>query len=93
MIIKELSKFELEVLRKKLRWRSRRSLLELDLILQKFVDSDSFNFLDSRDLLTYQQMLEFEDGYLLSLFLNQQSAENELVQSVVDVILKERNIM
>jgi antitoxin CptB len=93
LIIKELSKFELEVLRKKLRWRSRRSLLELDLILQKFVDSDSFNFLDSRDLLTYQQMLEFEDGYLLSLFLNQQSAENELVQSVVDVILKERNIM
>lgn len=93
MIIKELSEFELEVLRKKLRWRSRRSLLELDLILQKFIYSDGFSCLDSRYLLTYQQMLEFEDGYLLSLLLNQQSAENELVQSVVDVILKELNIM
>lgn len=93
MIIKELSEFELEVLRKKLRWRSRRSLLELDLLLQKFIDSDGFSCLDSRYLLTYQQMLEFEDGYLLNLLLNQQSAENELVQSVVDVILKELNIM
>ncbi len=93
MIIKELSEFELEVLRKKLRWRSRRSLLELDLILQEFVDSSDFSVLDSKYLLTYQQMLEFEDGYLLNLLLKQQNSENELVQLVVNIILKESVIM
>jgi len=93
LIIKELSEFELEVLRKKLRWRSRRSLLELDLILQEFVDSSDFSVLDSKYLLTYQQMLEFEDGYLLNLLLKQQNSENELVQLVVNIILKESVIM
>ncbi len=88
MIIEKTSKPEIAVLSKKLKWRSRRSLLELDLILKDFVDSSNFNILEYEDLLVYQEMLEYEDSYLLSLLLQQQTTCSDRIARIVDIILR-----
>ncbi len=53
--------------RNRLRWRSRRGLLELDLLLVPFVD-DGFESLDAEGQAAYARMLEEEDPDLLSWF-------------------------
>jgi succinate dehydrogenase flavin-adding protein (antitoxin of CptAB toxin-antitoxin module) len=88
LIIEKTSKPEIAVLSKKLKWRSRRSLLELDLILKDFVDSSNFNILEYEDLLVYQEMLEYEDSYLLSLLLQQQTTCSDRIARIVDIILR-----
>ena len=41
---------DVDLLKKKLQWRSRRSLLELDLILSKFIHGQNFNSLTTNFL-------------------------------------------
>lgn len=46
---------------RRLAWRCRRGLLELDLILQRFV-SNQFKQLDSKELIAFDALLELPDN-------------------------------
>ena len=78
-----------DILRKKLRWRSRRSLLELDLLLNKFVNSDIFDAFTMQKLDTYQAMLNWDDDYLLSLLCKNIKHLDKDVTEIVELIMKE----
>lgn len=78
-----------DILRKKLRWRSRRSLLELDLLLNKFVNSDVFDAFTMQKLETYQAMLNWDDDYLLSLLCKNIKHLDKDVTEIVELIMKE----
>jgi antitoxin CptB len=78
-----------DILRKKLRWRSRRSLLELDLLLSKFVNSEVFDAFTMQKLESYQAMLNWDDDYLLSLLCKNIKHLDQNVTEIVEVIMKE----
>jgi len=48
----------------RLRWRSRRGLLELDLVFERFL-ADRFDALDARQLEAYRRLLAWPDNDLL----------------------------
>jgi antitoxin CptB len=52
----------------RLRWRSRRGLLENDLVLTRFLDAQLENMTDG-DVSGYDQLLELTDNDLLDLIL------------------------
>lgn len=59
---------EHRLFREKLKWRSiRRSMLEVDLHLTKFIDRDGLDQLDIDELYLYEQILELPDNELLRL--------------------------
>jgi antitoxin CptB len=63
--------------RARLRWRSRRGLLENDLILTRFLDAHEERLSDEEvDALT--RLLTLPDNDLMSLLLGQNSPETEL---------------
>jgi succinate dehydrogenase / fumarate reductase iron-sulfur subunit/antitoxin CptB len=45
---------------KRIRWRSRRGLLELDLVLERFL-ARKFDSLDAREMAAYRRLLELDD--------------------------------
>ena len=53
---------ELEI--KRIRWRSRRGLLELDLVLERFL-AGHFATLDERQLQAYRRLLDLPDNDFL----------------------------
>ncbi|VAW63095.1 Succinate dehydrogenase flavin-adding protein, antitoxin of CptAB toxin-antitoxin [hydrothermal vent metagenome] len=68
-----------------LRWRCRRGMLELDIILNQFVDNQ-YVLLDTQQKNTFDQVLDYPDQLLFDLFLGyMQSSDNkvsELVQTI-----------
>lgn len=65
-----------------LRWRCRRGMLELDLMLQAFVDKE-VPMLSEAELIIFDHLLDYPDQVLLELFLNQtQSSDKEISQFV-----------
>lgn len=68
-----------------LRWRCRRGMLELDILLNGFLDK-SYKKLTVRQKNTLDQMLDYPDQLLFDLFLgHMQSSDNsvsELVQTI-----------
>ena len=75
-----------DVDKNKLRWRSRRGLLELDLLLVNFVD-DGFDELSPDQQGHYRRLLEEEDPDLLSWFSRSAVAEDPDFQALVEHIL------
>ncbi|WP_434778684.1 succinate dehydrogenase assembly factor 2 [Neisseria sp. Ec49-e6-T10] len=69
-----MSKFD-EVERKRIRWRTRRGLLELDLILQKFLDQD-FDQLNDHDMTIYCQILDLPDTEFLDIVNGKAEPQN-----------------
>lgn len=68
----------------RLRWRSRRGLLELDLILQSFLDHYEFNLSES-ERLAYEGLLEQTDPELLGLILG---TEKKRVAPEQEILIK-----
>jgi len=68
-----------------LRWRCRRGMLELDILLNDFLDK-SYEKISSQQKNTLDQMLDYPDQLLFDLFLgHMQSSDNsvsELVQTI-----------
>jgi len=65
-----------------LRWRCRRGMLELDLMLQAFVDKE-VPMLSRDELVIFDRLLDYPDQVLLELFLDQtQSSDKEISQFV-----------
>lgn len=72
--------------RNKLRWRSRRGMLELDLLLIPFFD-EVFSDLSETDQQTYIELLEQDDPDLLSWFNRKEVPEDDALASLVNRIL------
>jgi succinate dehydrogenase / fumarate reductase iron-sulfur subunit/antitoxin CptB len=72
--------------KQKLKWRSRRSLLELDLYFECFLQKNGLEQLTDNELWAYHELLEFEDGDLLLLFQGKERLVSHLQQTVVDKI-------
>lgn len=68
-----------------LRWRCRRGMLELDILLNDFLDK-AYDKLNTQQKNTLDQVLDYPDQLLFDLFLgHMQSSDNnvsELVQSI-----------
>ena len=75
---------EMEVNR--LRWRSRRGMLELDLLLLPFYD-EVFHELDEETQLTFVHLLEQDDPDLLQWFSRKSVPEDARLAQLVETIL------
>lgn len=67
-------------------WRSRRSLLELDLYFDKFIKSGGFAQLSDEELNNYNELLEMEDSDLLLLFQGKVRLADSVLQSLIDKV-------
>ena len=73
----------------RLLWASRRGMLELDLILQPFVEK-IYPSLSAEEQQLYQQLLECEDQDLFVWFLRRQEPEDPDLQRIVSIIRESR---
>ena len=70
-----------------MRWRSRRGMLELDLLLLPFVD-EVFCSLHYYEQLVFIKLLEQEDPELLRWFSKKGRSEDAELQEMVEKVLK-----
>jgi len=68
-----------------LRWRCRRGMLELDLILRSFVDQ-GMGELSETELITFDRLLDYPDQLLLELFLKQTLSSDKEISQLVERI-------
>ncbi|MFC4158493.1 FAD assembly factor SdhE [Chitinimonas lacunae] len=66
----------------RIRWRSRRGLLELDLVLQRFL-AHEFEHLDEATLAAYDDLLMLPDNDLLDLVDGRTDSDDPRFQSLV----------
>lgn len=66
-------------------WASRRGMLELDLVLQPFVEN-IFPTLDTSDQQLYEQLLEEEDQDLFVWFMRRGDPEDPNLLRMVNII-------
>ncbi|MEE9254996.1 MAG: succinate dehydrogenase assembly factor 2 [Pseudomonadales bacterium] len=71
---------------RRLWWRSRRGLLELDLLLVPFVESE-FTSLSAAQQKDYERLLEQEDPVLLEWFERRSQPDDEALGQLVERIL------
>jgi len=72
---------------KRLRWRSRRGLLELDLVLERFL-AQGFELLTSSQLDAYRQMLELPDNDFLDAVNGKTDLADAHQMEVLDILRK-----
>jgi len=70
---------------RRLRWRSRRGLLENDLLLSRFLDRQGVT-LDGTSLATLGRLLECEDQDLWALLSGRERCDDPALQAMVDRI-------
>jgi len=75
---------ETEELRR-LRWRCRRGLLELDIVLQRFLDQEYGN-LDDSQRQAFNELLELSDNTLLAYLNKQEQPEDTRLRDVLATI-------
>lgn len=68
-----------------LRWRCRRGMLELDLILRTFVDQ-GMEQLSETELNAFDRLLDYPDQLLLELFLKQTLSSDKEISQLVERI-------
>jgi antitoxin CptB len=73
----------------RLMWASRRGMLELDLILQPFVE-DHYDRLSEEDKLRFHALLELEDQQLFNWFLKKEKPLQGDMQRIVTIIYDSR---
>jgi antitoxin CptB len=67
---------------RRIRWRSRRGLLELDLVLERFLARD-FALLDQAGLIAYRRLLELEDNDFLDAVDGKVELEDPALMAIV----------
>ncbi len=70
----------------RMRWASRRGMLELDLVLEPFVVA-RYAELDEQDRLRFQQLMVCEDQDLFSWFLRRERPDDEELNAIVKKVL------
>jgi antitoxin CptB len=73
----------------RLKWASRRGMLELDLILQPFVE-DHYANLAEDDRLRFEVLLEMEDQQLFAWFMQREQPQDPQMQRIVNLIYESR---
>ena len=73
----------------RLMWASRRGMLELDLMLQPFVEKH-YDQLDQTDQQLFQELLELEDQQLFLWLVRSEQATDINTQRIVDIICESR---
>jgi antitoxin CptB len=73
----------------RLKWASRRGMLELDLILQPFVE-DHYANLSEDDRLRFEGLLEMEDQQLFAWFMQREQPQDPQMQRIVNLIYESR---
>jgi antitoxin CptB len=71
-------------------WASRRGMLELDLILQPFIENVYKN-LDDIDQKSFDMLLEEQDQDLFNWFLKKEEPENENLLRIVKIVREKSN--
>ncbi|MCB1685774.1 MAG: succinate dehydrogenase assembly factor 2 [Pseudomonadales bacterium] len=74
----------LEARRNRLRWRSRRGMLELELLLQPFVSS-RLAVVDGRLLEAFERLLDCEDWDIFNWLQERETAPNEFSHLLAEV--------
>ena len=74
----------------RMRWASRRGMLELDLVLEPFVTA-RYALLDEQDRRRFQQLLQCEDQDLFAWFLRRERPQDEELAAIVSQILEFAN--
>ena len=72
---------------KRLRWHSRRGMLELDVLLVPFVD-EAFEQLPAEDRARYKALLDEEDTDLFAWFLERIEPEDDDLKRIVNLVLE-----
>ena len=70
----------------RLRWRSRRGMLELDLLLVPFFD-EKFEALTGEEQQNFAKLLEQDDPELIEWFARRERAQDDSLQNLVTMIL------
>ena len=68
-----------------LRWRCRRGMLELDIILNEFLDK-AYNSLDQEEKNMLDQMLDYPDQLLFDMFLGHMESSDKGISALVTKI-------
>lgn len=76
--------------RNRLFWASRRGMLELDLVLQPFLD-DVYPTLETEDKERYHKLLESEDQDMFGWFLRREVPDDPDLQKIVQIIRDSRS--
>jgi len=70
----------------KLKWACRRGMLELDVLLEPFVD-EAYDALTTHQKAIFQRLLTSEDPDLFAWFMGHQECKDEELNSLVNIIL------
>jgi antitoxin CptB len=70
----------------RLRWRSRRGMLELDLLLMPFFE-EKFEALTEEQQQNFVKLLEQDDPDLIEWFARRERAQDDSLQKLVEIIL------
>jgi antitoxin CptB len=71
---------------KRLRWQCRRGMLELDLILQAFLDKSYLN-LSPEDQDQFEQLLTYSDQVIYSYLIKRQPIASTRMQALVERVM------
>lgn len=69
----------------RIRWHCRRGMLELDLVLNAFVER-MFGRLDAGQIDAFRDLLEYPDQELLDLIMRRAEPENAAVRGVLELV-------
>lgn len=69
----------------RIHWACRRGLLELDLLLQKFVNH-RFHSLDAAQVETFKELLAYADNDLLDMVMGRADPVDERVSAVLEMM-------
>jgi antitoxin CptB len=73
--------------RDRIQWNCRRGLLELDLILQRFLDH-RFDKLSVSEVKMFKELLEFADNDLLDMVMGRAEPVDERLNAVLEMMRK-----
>lgn len=82
-----MSNLDSYVYKERLKWRSRRSMLELDLYFERFIASGLFDVLSLDELKHYEEMLALDDGDLLLLVQAKHEHSDTNIQTIVNKLI------
>lgn len=74
-----------EAINSRLRWRCRRGMLELDILLNDFLDNTHTSLNDDQKVL-FDIMLDYPDQVLLDLLMGNMLASNQSINGIVHLI-------
>ena len=78
-------KFQLDS-KPKLKWACRRGMLELDVLLEPFVE-EAYDALTTEKKVAFQRLLTCEDPDLFAWFMGHKKCEDEMLADMVSIIL------